>query len=63
MILWNFCLHKFVRKSYKQGILKVTDNSQVGVRLVKMPTVRPIYRTGVQLPSRCCILYIFFQQL
>jgi hypothetical protein len=25
--------------------------------------VRPIYRTGVQLPSRCCILYFFFQQL
>jgi hypothetical protein len=23
-------------------------------------TVRPIYRTGVPLPSRCCILYIFF---
>jgi hypothetical protein len=23
-------------------------------------TVRPIYRTGVMLPSRCCILYIFF---
>jgi len=22
--------------------------------------VRPIYRTGVPLPSRCCILYIFF---
>jgi hypothetical protein len=22
--------------------------------------VRPIYRTGVQLPSRCCILYISF---
>ena len=26
-------------------------------------TVRPIYRTGVPLPSRCCILYIFFQQI
>jgi len=23
-------------------------------------TVRPIYRTGVPLPSRYCILYIFF---
>jgi hypothetical protein len=23
-------------------------------------TVRPIYRTGVLLPSKCCILYIFF---
>jgi hypothetical protein len=23
-------------------------------------TVRPIYRTGVPLPSRCYILYIFF---
>jgi len=22
--------------------------------------MRPIYRTGVQLTSRCCILYIFF---
>ena len=22
-------------------------------------TVRPIYRTGVPLPSRCCILYIY----
>jgi hypothetical protein len=26
-------------------------------------TVRPICRTGIPLPSRCCILYIFFQQL
>ena len=25
--------------------------------------MRPIYGTGVPLPSRCCILYIFFQQL
>jgi len=24
--------------------------------------VRPIYRTGVPLPSRCCILYIFFNK-
>jgi hypothetical protein len=26
-------------------------------------TVRPIYRTGVPLPFRRCILYIFFQQI
>jgi hypothetical protein len=25
-------------------------------------TVHPIYRTGVPLPSRCCILYIFFNK-
>ena len=25
--------------------------------------MRPIYRTGIPLPSRCCIIYIFFQQL
>ena len=25
--------------------------------------MRPIYRMGVPLPSRCCILYIFFQQI
>ena len=25
--------------------------------------MRPIYRTGVPLPPRCCILYIFFQQI
>jgi hypothetical protein len=25
--------------------------------------LRPIYRTGVQLPSRCCTLYILFQQI
>jgi len=24
--------------------------------------VRPIYRTGIPLPSRCCILYIFFNK-
>ena len=23
-------------------------------------TMRPIYRTGVPLPTRCCILYSFF---
>jgi len=26
-------------------------------------TLHPIYRTDVPLPSRCCILYIFFQQI
>ena len=26
-------------------------------------TVRPIYRTGVPLPSKCCILHILFQQI
>jgi hypothetical protein len=25
--------------------------------------MRPIYRTGVPLPTRCCILNIFFQQI
>jgi len=25
-------------------------------------TMHPIYRTGVPLPSRCCILYIFFKK-
>ena len=28
-------------------------------RSYPLRTVRPIYRTGVPLPSRCCILYIF----
>jgi len=28
-----------------------------------LKTMRPIYRTGVLLPSRCCILCIFFQQI
>jgi hypothetical protein len=28
--------------------------------LKHLKTVRPIYRTGVPLPSRCCIFYIFF---
>jgi len=27
-----------------------------------LKTVRPTYRTGVPLPSRCCILYIFFNK-
>jgi hypothetical protein len=26
-------------------------------------TVRPIYRTGVPLPSQCCILYIFLTNI
>jgi hypothetical protein len=26
-------------------------------------TVRPIYRSGVTLLSRCCILYIYFKQI
>jgi hypothetical protein len=31
-------------------------------KLLEYPlrTVRPTYRTGVPPPSRCCILYIFF---
>jgi len=29
------------------------------LRLQPLRTVRPIYRTGVPLPSKCCILYIF----
>jgi len=34
------------------------------VRFGDLPlrAVRPIYRTGVRLPSRCCILYIFFNK-
>jgi hypothetical protein len=27
--------------------------------LLPLRTLRPIYRTGVPLPSKCCILYIF----
>jgi len=33
------------------------------LRFLTLRTVRPIYRTGVSLPSRWCILYIFFQQI
>jgi hypothetical protein len=36
-------------------ITQCTNNLPIHLR-----TVRPIYRTGVPLPSRCCILYIFF---
>jgi hypothetical protein len=42
--------------------LCIVDNmEQKRRRHVPWPlrTVRPIYRTGVPLPSRCCILYIF----
>ena len=31
------------------------------VKLYTLRTVGPIYRTGIPLPSRCCILYILFQ--
>jgi hypothetical protein len=27
--------------------------------ILPLRTVRPICRTGIQLPSKCCILYIF----
>jgi hypothetical protein len=27
---------------------------------LNLRTVRPIYRTGLPLPSKCCILYMFF---
>ena len=30
--------------------------------VLSLRTVRPIYRTGVPLPSRCCIFYIFFNK-
>ena len=29
------------------------------VPILPLRTVRPIHRTGVPLPSKCCILYIF----
>ena len=29
------------------------------VSRIRVKNVRPIYRTGVPLPSKCCILYIF----
>ena len=29
------------------------------VNTPKLRTVRPIYRTNIPLPSKCCILYIF----
>ena len=32
------------------------------IKLKPLRTVRPIYRTGVALLSRCCILYIFFSK-
>jgi branched-subunit amino acid transport protein AzlD len=32
MILYDYCLHSFVTKSYKYGILNATCKSRVGVR-------------------------------
>jgi hypothetical protein len=29
-------------------------------KTLTLRTVRPIYRTGIPLPSRCCTLYIYF---
>jgi hypothetical protein len=29
------------------------------IRFLPLKTVRPLYRTGVPLTSKCCILYIF----
>jgi len=38
-------------------------HTQKWITVSPLRTMHPIYRTGVPLPSRCCILYIFFQQM
>jgi hypothetical protein len=40
----------------------VVDMFEAHHTSLTLRTVRPIYRTGVPLPSRCCILYIFFNK-
>jgi len=37
---------------------------QLGFNLAfkRLRTMRPMYRTDIPLPSRCCILYIFFNK-
>jgi hypothetical protein len=47
---------------YYTNVLCLYLNTSVHAVLYLLPlrTVRPIYRTGIPLPSRCCILYIFF---
>ena len=47
----RFCSHQLATYLRKRRIFR----SKPPLR-----TVRPIYRTGVPLPSRCCILYTFF---
>ena len=44
-------------------ILMCFLNSQNISIIEPLRTVRPIYGTGVPLPSRCCILYIFFNKI
>jgi len=37
--------------------------SHVGIPYESLRTLRPIYRTGAPLPSKCCILYIFLTNI
>jgi hypothetical protein len=50
-----YCIFATFKKKFK-GKLLVLMNVMLRHAL---RTVHPIYRTGVPLPSRCCILYIF----
>jgi hypothetical protein len=40
-----------------------TVSSQIQISSQILRTLRPIYRTGVPLPTRCCVLYIFLTNL
>jgi hypothetical protein len=52
--------HNFEKKSLRSTKEKAASSLQLTTYSYEpLRTVRPIYRTGVPLPSRCCILYIF----
>jgi hypothetical protein len=57
------CLLSLFKLDSVHCLIKVQRSKKpaLGLYTVKpLRTVRPIYRTGVPLPSRCCILYFFF---
>jgi hypothetical protein len=54
-----FLHHDFIAKLYRYSV-KQTHLHLKLYTYYPLRTVRPIYMTGVPLPSKCCILYFFF---
>jgi hypothetical protein len=59
-ILWNVLVCDAVGHIHLIPLLCGTDLNPLCVTLTFKNLASYIYRTGVPLPSRCCIIYIFF---
>jgi len=55
VVLLHIILGIYIHRTFLSDTLQKPTKQDKPLR-----TVRPLYRTGIPLLSRCCILYIFF---